>query len=170
MPEGANPLPHPDLRIRSAGEDDVAAVTRLINAAFIVEASFIGGDRIDADGVLSYMAKGKFLLAELAADDASTLAGCVFCELRSDRGYVGLLSVDPARQGQGLGRLLMTHAENYFRSKNCQAIDLRIISERTELPSFYRHHGYTDAGTAPFPPDVQTKVPCHFILMSKALR
>jgi ribosomal protein S18 acetylase RimI-like enzyme len=169
MPEGANPLLHPDLRIRSAGEDDVDALTRLINAAFFVEAPFIGGDRIDAAGVRAYMAKGKFLLAELVAENSAAFAGCVFCELHADRGYIGLLSVAPAKQGQGLGRLLMSHAENYFRNENCQAVDLRIVSARTELPSFYRHLGYAETGTAPFPPDVQTKVPCHFILMSKAL-
>ena len=107
----------------------------------------------------------KFLLAE----DSAGLAGCVYVELRANRGYLGLLGVDPSRQGTGLGRKLMDAAENYFREAGCIAIDLRVISARTPLPAFYRHLGYSETGTAPFAPDVPVKVPCHYILMSKIL-
>jgi hypothetical protein len=37
------------------------------------------------------------------------------------------------------------------------------------LLPFYRHLGYKQTGTAPFPSDVKTKVPCHYILMAKPL-
>ncbi len=151
--------------LRMAEPADVNALARLINAAFRVEQPFIEGDRTDPDGVRSYMEKGKFVLAE----DSAGLAGCVYVELRADRGYLGLLGVDPPRQGTGLGRKLMDAAENYFREAGCCAVDLRIISARTPLPSFYRHLGYVETGTAPFAPDVPLKVPCHYILMSKSL-
>jgi len=144
---------------------DVDALARLINTAFRVEQLFIEGDRTDPDGVRAYMEKGKFLLAE----DSTGLAGCVYVELRADRGYLGLLGVDPPRQGTGLGRRLMDAAENYFREAGCCAVDLRIISARTPLPSFYLHLGYVETGTAPFAPDVPVKVPCHYICMSKSL-
>jgi ribosomal protein S18 acetylase RimI-like enzyme len=111
------------------------------------------------------MEKGKFLLI----DDASSLAGCVYVELRGDRGYVGLLGVTPSRQGAGLGRKLMDAAEHYFRDAGCRGIDLRVISARAPLPFFYRHLGYLETGTAPLPPEVPVKVPCHYILMSKAI-
>lgn len=140
-------------------------LARLINAAFLVEQPFIEGDRINPDGVRAYMEKGKFLLAE----DSAGLAGCVYVELRGDRGYLGLLGVDPRRQGTGLGRTLMDAAENYFREAGCRAIDLRIVSARIPLPAFYRHLGYVETGTAPFSPNVPAKVPCHYILMSKLL-
>jgi GNAT superfamily N-acetyltransferase len=143
----------------------VAQLVRLINAAFVVEQPFIEGDRIDPDGVRAYMEKGKFLLAE----DSAGLAGCVYVELRGERGYLGLLGVDLPRQGTGLGRKLMDAAENYFREAGCRGIDLRIISPRTPLPAFYEHLGYAQTGTAPFAPDVPVKVPCHYILMSKSL-
>lgn len=140
-------------------------LARLINAAFLVEQPFIEGDRINPDGVRVYMEKGKFLLAE----DSAGLAGCVYVELRGDRGYLGLLGVDPPRQGAGLARRLMDAAENYFREAGCRAIDLRIVSARTPLPAFYRHLGYVETGTAPYSPDVPAKVPFHYILMSKLL-
>jgi GNAT superfamily N-acetyltransferase len=153
------------ISIRQAQGADADALARLINAAFRVEQPFIEGDRINPGGVRTYMQKGKFLLAE----DAAGLAGCVYVELRGDRGYLGLLGVDPSRQGTGLGRRLMDAAENYFREKGCVAVDLRIVSARTPLPAFYRHLGYVQTGTAPLPSDAPVKVPCHFILMSKTL-
>jgi len=149
-----------------ASHADVEPLVVLINTAFRVELPYIEGDRIDAEGVRSYMATGKFLLAE----DSTGLAGCVYVELRGDRGYLGLLGVDPLRQGIGLGRKLMEAAENYFREAGCYAIDLRVISAREPLPAFYRHLGYLETGTAAFAPDVPVKVPCHYILMSKSVR
>ncbi len=157
--------PQSDLRVRLAAPADAEPLACLINAAFRVEQPFIEGDRTDPDGVRAYMEKGKFLLAE----DSAGLAGCVYVELRADRGYLGLLGVDPPRQGTGLGRKLMDAAENYFREVGCRAVELRVISARTPLPSFYRHLGYVETGTAPFAPDVPLKIPCHYILMSKSL-
>jgi GNAT superfamily N-acetyltransferase len=145
---------------------DAEALARLINSAFRVEQPFIEGDRINPDGVRAYMEKGKFLLAE----DAEGLTGCVYVELHGDRGYLGLLGVEPQRQGTGLGRKLMDAAENFFRQAGCVAVDLRIVSARAPLPSFYRHLGYLETGTAPFAPDVPAKVPWHYILMSKTIR
>src|SRR5262245_9310747 len=161
-------LPSPEnvLRIRLASPEDVEPLSRLINAAFVVEQPFIEGDRIDPDGVRAYMDKGKFLVGE----DSTGLAGCVYVELRGERGYVGLLGVDPLRQGTGLGRKMMDAAENYFREAGCCAIDLRIISPRTPLLGFYRHLGYLQTGTAPFAPVLPIQAPCHYVLMSKHLR
>ncbi len=167
MSEAAKSFSRTDvLRFRTADLADVEALVRLINVSFRVEQPFIEGDRVDTTGVRSYMAKGKFLLAE----DSSGLAGCVYVELRGNRGYLGLLGVDPSRQGTGLGRKIMDAAENFFRQADCVAVDLRVISARTPLPAFYRHLGYHETGTAPFAPDVPVKVPCHYILMSKTLR
>jgi GNAT superfamily N-acetyltransferase len=120
---------------------------------------------VDARGVRQYMNSGKFLLAE----SATTLMGCVYVELRATRGYIGLLSVVPERQGTGLGRKLMNAAEDFFREERCEAVDLRVISQRTPLPAFYGHLGYTETGTAPFAETAKPKAPGHYIIMSKSL-
>src|SRR5260370_30490661 len=136
MSKAAKSFPQSDaLRFRAADLGDVEALVRLINSGFRVELPYIEGDRIDAAGVRSYMAKGKFLLAE----DSSGLAGCVYVELRGDRGYLGLLGVDPQCQGTGLGRKLMDAGENFFRQAVCVSVDLRVLSARAPLPAFYRH-------------------------------
>jgi len=48
-------------------------------------------------------------------------------------------------------------------------MDILIVSLRDELPAFYQRRGYSENGTTPFPDDVPTKIPCHFINMSKPL-
>jgi GNAT superfamily N-acetyltransferase len=154
-----------DNAIRIAVPADIDALVRLINAAFIVERVVIDADRINGDGVRAYMSSGKFLLAE----DGPALVGCAYVEPRSNRSYLGLLSVDPHRQGTGWGRRLVAAAEDFSRAASSSAMDLRIVSARAELLPFYRRLGYVENGTAPFPPDVQTKVPSHFILMTKPL-
>jgi GNAT superfamily N-acetyltransferase len=153
------------VRTRIASVADVDVLASLINAAFVVERPIFGGDRTSPQGVRAYLERGTFLVAE----DLNGLAGCVYVELRGDRGYAGLLSVAPARQGSGLGRILMQAAEDFCREKKCVAVDLRVLSARTPLPAFYRHLGYAETHASELPPDVHPKIPCHFIHMSKRL-
>ena len=150
---------------RSAGKSDVEAIVRLINTAFLVERFFIERPRTNPEVVRALMGKGKFLLA----DDGPSLAGCVYVELRGERGYLGMLSVDPARQRMGLGRQLVSAAETFFRDAGCRFSDLLIVNVRTELLIMYRQLGYVETGTAPYKERVPTKIPVHFIAMSKAL-
>jgi GNAT superfamily N-acetyltransferase len=152
-------------RIRAAIPSDTDAVARLINAAFIVERVVIDGDRTNPQAVRALMNSGRFLLAE----DITGLVGCVYIERRDEHSYLGLLSVAPQFQGRGLGRQLVAAAEDHSREIGCRVIDLRIVSARAELLPFYRRLGYIENGTAPFPPDVPTKVPCDYILMTKPL-
>jgi ribosomal protein S18 acetylase RimI-like enzyme len=151
--------------IRNAVNADIPALARLINAAFIVEQFVFDGDRINAEETQSFMETGKFLVAE----DSAGFAACVYMEVRQGRGYLGLLAVHPERQGTGLGRTLVAAAEEYFRAAGCSAVDLRVISQRTPLPPFYRRLGYVEVGTAPFSPSLQPRVPGHYIIMSKRL-
>jgi predicted N-acetyltransferase YhbS len=156
----------PILQIRLAEAADIEALTAVINAAFHkAESFFIEHDRVDREVVRAFMEKGKFIVA----DDDALLAGCVYVELRGDRAYLGLLSVDPERQKSGLGSRLMTEAENFCAQAGCKFMDLRIASVRQELPAFYAHRGYVETGTAPFPAEVVTKIPCHFVNMAKPL-
>jgi len=152
--------------IRIAASTDAAKITAVINAAFrIAEEFFIDGNRITQTEVEQLLTKGNFLLAE----NGDKLNGCVYVEPRGERSYLGLLSVDPACQQGGLGSVLMLEAEEFCRAHGSQAMDIVIVSLREELPEFYEKRGYIQNGTSLFPEDVPTKIPCHFINMSKAL-
>jgi GNAT superfamily N-acetyltransferase len=151
---------------RIATPADAANITAIINAAFrIAEEFFVDGNRITQAEVEKLLEKGVFLLAETG----DQLDGCVYVELRGERSYLGLLSVDPNRQQGGLGSLLMNAAESYCRERGSHFMDILIVNLREELPSFYRKRGYVENGTTPFPEDVETKIPCHFITMAKSL-
>lgn len=154
-------------RVRIAEAADAEAITSVINAAFHrVESFFIDGDRIDLENVRAFLLTGKFLLAE----SDGIAAGCVYVEKRGERAYLGLLAVDPTLQRSGLGSVLMNEAEDYCRRLDCRYIDIRIVHLRSELPGFYTRRGYVETGTSPFPADIETKVPCYFIEMSKPLQ
>jgi GNAT superfamily N-acetyltransferase len=142
--------------------DDAEALMRLINAAFVVERFFIDVERVRLDEVREFQQKGAFLVA-------GEMDACVYVEVRGDRGYFGLLSVDPAKQGNGLGRVMVDAAEQYCRERGCRWMDLRVVSVREELPPFYRKLGYADAGSEPFESEYPTKMPVHLMRMQKAL-
>jgi GNAT superfamily N-acetyltransferase len=153
------------MKFRTADTGDAQSIVRLINLAFQVERFFVETDRISRQEVESLLGKGSFLLAE----DDGGLAACVYLELRGDRAYFGLLSVDPSRQRTGLGGMLIGAAEDCAREAGCRFMDLQMVNLRVELPALYRKFGYKETGTAPFPGYAKTKMPCHFILMSKPL-
>ena len=159
----------PSVQVRVAEREDAERITTVINTAFRrAEEFFIDGDRIDLDGVLNHLSIGKFLIAERENE----LLGCVYVEPRDGderRAYLGLLSVDPERQQSGLGSMLMNAAEDYCRGLSCRHMDIKIVSLRSELPAFYGKRGYVESGTSSFPTDLETKVPVHFIDMTKPL-
>lgn len=153
------------MQFRLAEPADIEALVGIINAAFSVERFFVDGDRINREGVARQMAAGQFIIAQ----DAAGIAGCVYVEPRGVRAYLGLLSVHPARQRSGLGSRLMAAAENHARDAGARHLDLRIVDLRQELPGFYGRLGYVATGSSPFSSDVITKLPCHFVNMSKPL-
>jgi|SRR5215471_2178974 len=152
--------------VRLAEISDADGITRLINSAFrVAEEFFVAGDRIAITEVRALLSQGKFLLAE----NAGEVAACVYIEPRGDRAYLGLLSVDPQRQQFGLGSSLMQAAEDHCRSLGCRFMDINVVNLRKELFGFYARRGYVETGSSPFPEDVATKLPCHFVEMSKLL-
>ena len=155
----------PEIHLRLAGAADTEALVRLINEAFAVEKIVIEGERIDAEKARALFETGSFLLLF----EAERLVGCVYVEVKGKRGYLGLLGVRPDRQKSGFGRRLTTAAEDYFRKAGCEAVDLRIVSVRAELPPFYERLGYAATAIAPVPDTIPLKIPSHFIVMSKRL-
>lgn len=165
------------VRVRIAQRADAEEITTVINSAFrAAEEFFVEGDRVDVGDVLNFLGSGRFLLAE----SEDTLLGCVYVGPRQldsnrsppesqDRAYLGLLAVGPAHQQSGLGSMLMDAAEDYCRALGLRFMDIKVVNLREELAGFYRKRGYVETGTSAFPAEVETKLRCHFIDMSKPL-
>jgi len=155
-----------ETEFRRAQLDDAPRIMRLINDAFRTERFFIDEDRVDIDAVRTRLGQGDFLLAE----EDGALLGCVYVEVRGERGYFGLLAVDSAKRRSGLGTRLMNAAEDRARAARCRFMDLTVVNLRKELPPFYTARGYVESGTEPFPAAARAKMPCHLVRMTKDLR
>jgi ribosomal protein S18 acetylase RimI-like enzyme len=154
------------MNIRIATGSDFDEILRLINQAFAVERFFKLEDRLNPLTLQDYFDKGNFLVEE----EEGGIVACVYVERRGDRAYMGMLSVDPARQKNGLGRRLTAAAEEFARETGARFMDLTVVNLRTELPGIYEKLGYRVTGTEPFPMhQMPVSQPCHFIRMTKEL-
>jgi len=155
------------VNLRFATASDLPALTALINRSFKVEAFFIMRDRLTPEEAEVYFRKGRFLLGE----ENGSLAGVVYVEMRGERGYFGLLSVEPTLQKSGVGRRLIAAAEEFAREMGAHHMDITVVNLRTELPPFYRKLGYTENGTEPVRAEMVPRLlqPAHFIRMTKPL-
>jgi N-acetylglutamate synthase-like GNAT family acetyltransferase len=154
------------MSLRLAEMQDAKAIVSVINAAFRpAESFFIDADRIDLKAVSGLLSKGKFLVAE----QNGVVEACVYVELRGDRSYLGLVAVDPRIQKSGLGSKLVHAAEDYCAKAGSRFMDLQTVNLRQDNRAFYRRRGYVETDTAPFPPELNPRVPCHFVKMSKSL-
>jgi GNAT superfamily N-acetyltransferase len=152
------------MRIATAAE--AAILARLINAAFIVEAFFKIGDRTSAEEIAALMRNGgEFLVTE----HSGTVSGCVYLNCTGERAYFGMLSIDPARQREGLGRRLIEAVEARARDRGCRTMDIHVVDLREDLLPYYRRLGYVDSGRLPFSEPERASRPCSFIVMSKPL-
>lgn len=150
--------------IRPAETSDLQAIVALINRAFTVEKFFVDGERTSNEDVAGKLRSGVFL----TACDQSGLVGCVYVERRpGNRGYIGLLAVEPTRQRSGLGRTLMRAAEQWCTSAGCSAAEISVVNLRTELFPIYASLGYQKEREAPF--TGLSRMPCHFVIMTKSL-
>jgi len=108
------------LPVREATVTDIDALTRLVNAAYAVEHFIYDGERINSTECADLLTTGTILMLE----QDESLVGCIYLELREDSGYVGLLSVKPSHQHQGIGRSLVTIGETWFHSQGRKRSEL----------------------------------------------
>ncbi len=172
------------MRIRTATLADLEPLHALVHRAYrgdaaragwTHEADFLDGQRIDRATLTDLLASPRQRV--LVAEAAGALVGCVELE---DRGgglaYLGMLSVDPARQAAGLGRALIAAAETCARDAfGATAIEMTVIRQRTELIDWYQRRGYRLTGEErPFPlTDPRFGLPKRddlaFVVLAKAL-
>jgi ribosomal protein S18 acetylase RimI-like enzyme len=81
----------------------------------------------------------------LGAFDNDILIGTVMVGHDGHRGWVYYLAVDESQRRTGLGRQLMSAAENWLREHGAVKIQLMIRSSNDSVLGFYEHLGYEDA-------------------------
>jgi GNAT superfamily N-acetyltransferase len=153
------------LTFRTADISDIDAIVRLVNRAFVAESSYVEGERVNPDALREMWPRGTFLLGE----DRGQLIACIFIEPRAAQAHLGLVSVEPARQREGLGSELMTAAEARCRAAGFREMELRFIDHRIELERFYERIGFTRTGITEPPPPARAKIPFQFVQMTKSV-
>lgn len=156
----------PALTLRHAATVDAPALAALINRAYEVEAPFVEGPRVTDDDLRSLLAGGRTFLIAAAR---GTTVGCVMTRVQRGCGYMGLLSVDPAHQRQGVGDWLLRHVEGLVRSSGSTCLDILVINLRHELLRYYEARGFRASGTEPYIDDRPQRQPFHFVRMTKTL-
>ena len=150
-----------DLTFRPATAADVSQLQPFVHAAYrgdsakrgwTHEADLLDGQRIDADGLADVIADPAQIM--LLAERDGDLVGCVSITDKGDGlAYLGMLTVDPAQQGGGLGRKLIAAAESEATSRfGAGRMEMTVIAQRAELIAWYERCGYALTGERrPFP-------------------
>ena len=75
------------------------------------------------------------------------MLGCVWIEpLGNDVRYLGSLATDPTLQNSGLGKILLSAAEQWVRERGGKRIRMTVVSIRDALIAWYVRRGYPKTG------------------------
>ena len=145
-----------------AADADVPGIVRLMNRAYrgagaggwSTQEAYLSGDRITEDVLRAdLIAKPEASLLKWEDPEGGPLLGCVWIEpLENDVWYLGSLATDPTLQNSGLGRILLSAAEDWARERGAKRIRMNVVNVRDALIAWYVRRGYAKTGeTEPFP-------------------
>lgn len=132
-------------------------LTARINAAYGAAEEDLwvpGKDRIERERVAEIVRSGEMAVARI--DDA-VVGSIRVREVEAGVGYFGLLAVDPAAQGRGIGGELIRFAEELSRRRGAEWIELRLLVPRegadpgkNRLYEWYVRLGYEEVERGDF--------------------
>ncbi len=149
----------PQRLFRRAVVADAEELARCINRAYRSglgwshEARLLEGPRTSAEQLEEELFRVTSHIETMWSDQGQLL-GCVCWERRQSELHLGMLSVLPECQGQGLGSALLARTREQARDWGCSQVRLTVIAQRQELVDYYRRRGFSDTGRRlPFPDD-----------------
>lgn len=166
--------------MEKAGIQDIPQLVTLINAAYrgeeskkgwTTEADLLEGKRINAEALEKIINTQDAVILK-CTNEEKNIIGCVYLKKNGNKMYLGMLTVSPALQAHGIGKKIVSAAEAYALTQNCNTVEMTVISVRNELIAWYERNGYKDTGKRkPFPDDTLStkKQPLEFIVMEKLL-
>jgi GNAT superfamily N-acetyltransferase len=124
------------------------------DAGWNSEAAYIDGERTNEDLLREEM-MGRPEASLLVWRTGGEIQGCVWLEPLGDGcWYLGSLTVDPRLQAGGLGRKLLSGAEDWVARRGGREIKMTVVNVRESLLAWYSRRGYRLTGeTEPFPYD-----------------
>ena len=131
-------------RVRPARADDLAAVERIVTAAFTPYIPRVGRPlAVMANDYAALIAAGAvFVAADPAAGEG--VAGLIVLVDEEDVLYVDTLAVEPGAHGHGHGRALLDFAAEEARRRGFPALRLCTNEVMHENLTFYPHLGWQE--------------------------
>lgn len=80
----------------------------------------------------------------LVSTSGGGMIGSVMVGFDGHRGWVYYLATAPEQLGRGIGRSLMTAAEEWLRARGCPRVRLMVRGDNLSARGFYRAIGYDD--------------------------
>jgi ribosomal protein S18 acetylase RimI-like enzyme len=117
------------------------------------EGKLVSGQRIDSEMLAEMLSAGDTILL-MRDRTGSPLAGCVSIKPTDNPSiwYLSMLAIDPQRQAEGLGRTLLSEAEDRIKTQSATRVKISVIWVRQTLIEWYERRGYQRNGqTEPFP-------------------
>ncbi|MGH1470269.1 MAG: GNAT family acetyltransferase [Cellvibrionaceae bacterium] len=74
--------------------------------------------------------------------EESKILGTIMCGYDGHRGWVYYLAVCPQNRKKGIGRKLMSHAEQTLKENGCPKINLQVRNTNSAVLEFYKAIGY----------------------------
>jgi GNAT superfamily N-acetyltransferase len=137
----------------AAASDDalVREITDLVNRVYEVaeEGLWVDGfARTNPEEMSELIAAGEIALARM---DGQIVGSVRVQELEGGEGEFGMLVADPARRGEGIGRELLTFAEDLARQRGSAAMQLELLVPRhwSHPNKRFLHAWYTRIGYRP---------------------
>ncbi len=127
--------------IRPATPDDAARIIAIAEAAYAKYVPRLGGQK---PGPLLTDYPAAIAAGHTVVIGRETIDGYMVAEPEADAHVIHILGVDPAAQGQGLGRRLIEHAEADARRLGLPALRLYTNIVMTENVPLYRHLGFVE--------------------------
>jgi GNAT superfamily N-acetyltransferase len=134
-------------RLRRAGDRDAPAITRLVEAAYIDYQSLIGRTPIPMQTDYSVAVREHEVWVLETADE---VVGVIELAIRDDHLWIENVAVAPERQGLGLGRSLLAHAEAEALRRRLPELRLLTNELYARNLAMYAHYGYRETHREPY--------------------
>jgi ribosomal protein S18 acetylase RimI-like enzyme len=170
-----------NLHFLIAGDADIPELVSLVNSAYrgdtskkgwTTEADLLDGIRTDEEALGKMIHQPDSVILKIT-NNQNDMVGCVNLQKQKDKMYLGMLTVSPYIQSQGIGKEIVNVAEEYAKQQGCSSVVMTVITVRYELIKWYERRGYHQTPEKrPFPKDPRfgiPKQPLEFVVMEKRL-
>jgi ribosomal protein S18 acetylase RimI-like enzyme len=133
--------------VRWAGPDDLSKLVEIYLSGYRGLERYAYRSPSDVEDYLSWAYHEEpegFFVAELAGEPVGFVSVHTWGKGSKRRGEVVELAVMGRVQGRGLGRILMTRAEEYAHAKGCRTLSLWVGEGNVKAIQFYKRLGYSE--------------------------